>query len=76
MTRIVRQRVKVQEGGRIELRSAELRAGQEAEVLVLVVEEAAGARTNRSFLGSGRGAFASERDVDEFLRRERDQWER
>ena len=78
MSKAVRQRVRVQEGGRIELRSPELRAGDEAEVIVLVDEVRGNApppdRTNSSFLGAGQGSFRSASEADEFLRKERDQW--
>lgn len=63
----------MQEGGRIEVQSADLKAGQPAEVIVLV-EEAPNGRSNASFFGSGRGAFASPEEADSFLREERDLW--
>lgn len=63
----------VQEGGRIEVRSADLKAGQAVEVIVLV-EEAANGRTNASFFGAGRGAYESPEEAERLLREGRDQW--
>jgi hypothetical protein len=73
MTRALRHQVTVQPGGRIEVQSADLKAGQSAEVIVLV-EESANGRPNASFFGSGRGAFASPAEADRFLSEERDGW--
>lgn len=73
MTRATRHRVTVQEGGRIEFQSADLQAGQSAEVIVLI-EDTPNHCSNSSFFGAGRGAFSSPEEVDRFLREERDQW--
>jgi hypothetical protein len=73
MTQALRQRVTIQPGGRIAIQSDRLTAGQSAEVIVLI-EDAAPEASNVSLFGSGRGAFATPEEADEFLRRERDRW--
>jgi hypothetical protein len=75
MVRAHREIVTIQRGGRVEVASDELPAGRQAEVIVLVAQEA----RNKSYLslfGSGKGAFATPQEADAFLRRERDTWQR
>jgi hypothetical protein len=78
MVAAIRQQVTVQPGGVIEIRSAELRPGARAEVIVLVEGHTAPppGRTLESFIGSARGQFASVEEVDSYIRRLRDEWER
>ena len=73
MVAVVKQVVTVKEGGVIEIRSPQLRAGTRAEVHVLVEDgQAAPPETWASFIGSGNGAFKSAEDVDAYIREIRD----
>lgn len=76
MVSAIRQRVTVQPGGRIEIRSSELPAGAEAEVIV-VLETAPPAPTHslRDLIGQGKGCYATPQDADHFIRGERNAWE-
>jgi hypothetical protein len=67
MITAVRQRVTVQPGGVVEVRSPELRAGTEAEVIVLVSESSPAQPTWASFIGSGRGTFKSADEIDAYV---------
>lgn len=76
MEHIIRKKVLVHPGGSIEIRSDELREGTEAEVIIIVRTEDESMPTNYvALFGSGRGSFATPREADAFLRRERDAWE-
>ena len=76
MTNAIRQRVTVQPGGVIEVRSPELTAGARAEVIILLEEpQETPRRSLRSIIGSGKGCFATPEEADAFLRQERDSWE-
>ena len=76
MTNAIRQRVTVQPGGVIEVRSPELTAGARAEVIILLEEpQEPPRRSLRSIIGSGKGCFATPEEADAFLRQERDSWE-
>jgi hypothetical protein len=77
----IKERVTVQPGGVIEIRSPELTPGTSAEVIVLVEASApTGAQplapTWASFIGSGRGGFKSVAEVDAYIRGLRDEWDR
>lgn len=79
MIRAIRQSVVVQPGGRIEVTAPELKAGTQAEVIVL---EQGPARADEgplvplaSLVGSCKGMFATPEEADEFLQRERDAWD-
>jgi hypothetical protein len=74
MMQAIRQRVRVKTGGVIEVRSPELRPGDEADVIVVVENGAGPARRWKDLLGKGKGAFRTAQEADEFLRRERDSW--
>jgi hypothetical protein len=72
----LRQKVVVQPGGVVELRSPELPAGATVEVIVLLepqLEESK--RPLASFIGAAKGNFATPEEVDQFIRQERDAWE-
>ena len=72
----LRQRVTVQAGGRIEIRSPELTEGALAEVIVLTdIANAAAKTLLSSCLGMARGGFRTPGDVDAFIRQERDSWD-
>lgn len=77
MRNAIKQNVTVQRGGRIEVFVPELPEGTTAEVIVLGTarEESAVRKTILAgVIGKGKGAFASAREVDQFIRTERDQW--
>jgi hypothetical protein len=82
MVAAIRQTVTVGPDGVIELRAPQLQPGVRAEVIILVESpaQAVGSQTAprslSSFIGAGRGSFASVEDVDNFIRSERDEWDR
>lgn len=77
MVAAIRQRVTVQAGGVIEVRSPELRPGDSADVIILVEPPIAEPQPPLvSFIGSAKGSFASVAEADAFIRNERDTWER
>lgn len=73
MIQAIKKEVTIQPGGRIEITSPELKPGMRAEVVVMITEY----KFNRltSFIGKGKGGFASPNEADAFIRRERDTWE-
>lgn len=75
MLQAIKRQVIVQSGGRIELTVAELQAGTAAEVLIIAPAARTQPRRLTSFLGTGRGAFATPAEADAFLRAERARWE-
>ena len=75
MVRAIRQFVTVQPGGRIEIRSSDLPAGAQAEVVITVKPEAEPAQPLSSLIGKGRGCYATPDVADRFIRGERDAWE-
>lgn len=72
----IRQRVTVQPGGVIELRSPELPPGSQADVIVLLETSPGPEQPLASFIGAGKGGFSSVQEVDAFIRAERDAWDR
>lgn len=71
----VRQTVKIQPGGLVEVRAPELREGATADVIVLVDTETQPVpRSLSSFIGAARGGFDTPQEADTFVRRERDAW--
>ena len=90
MATAIRQRVTVQPGGLVEVRSAELasRPGEQVEVLVVLPDPPADAapapapaaapalRSLASFIGAGKGLFGSAQEVDTYIRGLRDKWDR
>lgn len=76
MLRDIRHKITVQTSGRIELRAPELAEGTLAEVIA--IQEPAPQTTSRSLtelIGQGRGAYATPKAADAFLRGERDAWD-
>jgi hypothetical protein len=73
MVQAIRQRVTVQSGGRIEIIAPQLKAGSQADVIILGQRPARNRRL-AELIGQATGAFASPHDVDAFLRQERDAW--
>ncbi len=76
MVAAIKQTVTVGEGGVIKVRSPELRAGDRAEVIVLVEPQPSVHRPLGSFIGAGRGCFSSVAEVDAYIREQRDEWDR
>lgn len=73
----IKQNVRVQRGGRIEVFVPEMQEGTIAEVIVLeAVREESASRTVilADVIGAGNGAFSSPQEVDRFIRADRDQW--
>ncbi len=75
----IKERVRVGTGGRIVLSRPEISAGTEAEVIIMVEEQLVSRRSTErplaDFLGAGTGCFADAKEIDAFLRAERDSWE-
>lgn len=71
----IRQQVTVQPGGFIEVQSAELPVGARVEVIVLVESASRRKRSLRNMIGTAKKSFASVKEVDDFIRQERDSWE-
>jgi hypothetical protein len=76
MVAALKQRVTIQPGGLIEVRSSELTPGAQAEVIVLVDSSSGELQPLASFIGSGKGCYSSIEDADAFIRSERDAWDR
>jgi hypothetical protein len=74
MVTALKQTVKIQQGGRIEIRSSELPEGFNAEVIVLL-ESIRRTVPLASLIGKGKGGFDSAKNVDAHLREERDSWD-
>ena len=74
MVTAIKQTVKIQQGGRIEIQSSELPEGSSAEVIVLV-EPTRRTVPLASLIGKGKGGFESPRSVEDYLHEERDSWE-
>ena len=70
----LRQKVVVQPGGVIEVRSAELPVGATADVIIMLESPADGGRSMTSMIGTGKGSFATPEEADAFIREERDAW--
>ncbi len=75
MVRAIKQIVTVQPDKRVELTADELVPGRRVEVIVLVGEEPR-RKSYRALLGSGRGAYATPAEADDYLGRLRDEWDR
>ena len=81
MVAAIKQTVTVGPGGLVQLRSPQLQAGTQAEVIVLVeslngVTAPPTDQSLASFIGVGKGGFSSVEEVDKFIRSERDEWDR
>lgn len=74
MVNAYKQIVIIQPGGRVVVASEELPEGRQAEVIVLVDRDAR-RKSYANLFGSGKGAFSTPREADEFLRQERERWE-
>jgi hypothetical protein len=81
MEQVIRRRVVVQPGGHIELNADELQAGAEADVIVIVHQQrgaSAGKQAALEILDGlpGTRLFKTSSEADEYLRGERDSWDR
>jgi hypothetical protein len=74
MNQALRQKAVVKPGGIIEINSPELLPGTTVDVIVIVETLPQKRRSLRSMIGSGKGSFASPKEADEFICRERDSW--
>ena len=75
MIQAIKKEVTVLPGGRIELQSSELKAGMQAEVIVFLPATPPGRYPLSSLIGKGKGAYDSPEQADEYIRKERDEWE-
>ena len=81
MIRAHRHQVVVQKGGKVEVRSPDLKPGTLAEVIILEPsspgpETGDAPRRLSDLIGSCKGMFATPRDADAFLDQERNAWPR
>ena len=75
MTVAIRQTVRIQSGGVIEVCSPELREGYNADVIILMDGPVAEHQTMVSMIGAAKGGFATSEEVDDFIREERNAWD-
>lgn len=75
MIQAIKKEVTIQPGGRIEITSPELKPGMRAEVVVMITDSQYMFNRLTSFIGKGKGSFASPSEADAFIRKERDTWE-
>ena len=75
MVSAIRERVTVQAGGRIEIRSSELPAGAQADVIVVLEPAARMGSPLVRMIGRGKRCFALPEEADRFIRKERNAWE-
>jgi hypothetical protein len=78
MVQAIKQRVTVGPGGQIHIDRSELPEGQTAEVIVVIEPPLSPIEGTRlvNYLGKAKGSFADAQEADNFLRGERDAWER
>jgi len=74
MNQALRQKAVVKPGGIIEVSSSELLPGTTVDVIVIVESLPQKTRTMRSMIATGKGCFATYKEADEFISRERDSW--
>ncbi|RJP27761.1 MAG: hypothetical protein C4527_12575 [Candidatus Omnitrophota bacterium] len=75
MTKVLRQKVKIQSGGVLEIRSHDLPDGMDVDVIVLIDEPAVTPPPLSRLIGAAKGCYANPKEADTFLRKERDQWD-
>ena len=79
MLQAIREHATVQPGGLLELRHPELPVGAEVEIVIMVETAPHAPETPpslASLIGQGSGCFANAAEVDDFIRAEREAWER
>ncbi len=75
MVHAVRQRVKVQPDGSIQVYVPEFKVGTLAEVIILETSDQVFANTLSGIIGKGKGCFKNAEEADAFILRERSSWE-
>jgi len=78
MLNAIRQQAIVKPGGVIELTLPELPEGTPVEVIVLIensdqLDQASPSLTN--LIGTAPGSFATPEEADQFIRKQRDEWD-
>ena len=78
MQKALHVRTTVLPGGKVEIVSPELEAGQTVEVVVLLHESSAKSRSVMEILNSGPGQrlFKTAKEVDDYIAEERASWDR
>ncbi len=79
MLQAIREQTIVKVGGLLELRHPELLEGTAVEIVIMLESTpptTAIPPTLASLIGLGRGCFTNAQEVDDFVRSERDAWER
>jgi hypothetical protein len=77
MTRRIKASTIVQEGGRVQIESCDLTPGTRVEVVVLHDDGQAPRSIDDILAGyAGGRLFKSAREVDDYIRAERDSWDR
>ena len=71
----LRQKVVVQPGGVVEVRSPELPDGATVEVIVLLESPSPLLQGLSRFIGTASGNFTTPEEVDRFIRQERESWD-
>lgn len=75
MLKGLRQKAIVKPGGVVQICSPELPTGATVEIIVLISPTDQSKSSLTSFIGSGKGSFATPEEVDKFISQERDAWE-
>ena len=75
VTHPIRRKLIVDRPGILEIRSEELVPGAVAEVIVFLEAQGAPPRPLTELIGKGRGLFATDREADEYIRKEREAWD-
>ena len=73
MVEVIRKKVVVEAGGKVQLEQTGLTEGAVAELVVLV-DDNPSKRRARDLFGSGKGGFNSPEDATRFIRQEREAW--
>ncbi len=74
MNQALRQTCVIQPGGVIEIQSPDLPEGAVADVIVILGTPPKKQRSLTSFIGTAKGGFATPKEADEFISRDRDSW--
>ncbi len=79
MAKTIREWVTVKAGGLVELRIPELSEGTQAEVIVIpeqpLEKHSAEQKKLKDFFGACKGMFTDSKEVDQYIRELRDEWE-
>ena len=74
MNQALRQKVVVKPGGIIEICSPELPSGAVADVIIILETSPKKKQSLTSLIGTAKGSFATPKEADDFISRERDAW--